>query len=470
MRGAVKSFTNGILDLTVPSEETRKYMVDYLGTDELIYLGPDEQVIPEDINWIIKQAGKRGYPIPGAFMSSKPLAGINHKEFGVTSEGVVVFLDVALRSNGIQPDKQPFTVKITGGPDGDVAGNLMRILFRDYGENARIVGVADGSGCAEDPNGLPHDELMRLFHCALPIADIDASKLSHEGVLHRVGTEEGVRMRNSMHMRVKSDVFVPAGGRPSTIHAGNWDQFLDPTTGEPSSPLIVEGANIFITPDARQNLYDKARVKVVKDSSANKCGVITSSYEICASMLLDEKEFLEIKEEVVQDVLERLRELASLEAQLMFREFQNYPGALPDFSQRISQCIIRATYAIRQSLANVQRGDDMYIKLMPLFLENLPRKLAEVAADRIDERIPVDYLRNAFAKNLASKLLYREGINFIESLPEENLAEFAVRYIEEEKRIQELIGRVDEVSFEDSAKQDVIQLLRRGGVRSSLQM
>jgi glutamate dehydrogenase len=33
-------------------------------------------------------------------------AGINHKEFGVTSEGVVVYLDVALRSVlKINPDK-----------------------------------------------------------------------------------------------------------------------------------------------------------------------------------------------------------------------------------------------------------------------------------------------------------------------------------------------------------------------------
>ena len=31
---------------------------------------------------------------------------------------------MALREEGINPDTQPFTVKITGGPDGDVAGNL----------------------------------------------------------------------------------------------------------------------------------------------------------------------------------------------------------------------------------------------------------------------------------------------------------------------------------------------------------
>jgi len=184
LRTSVKAFTNALLDLTQSSEDRSHCMVDYLGFPELIYLGPDEQVVPEDINWIIGQAAKRGYPIPAAFMSSKPAAGINHKQYGVTSEGVVVFLDVALREQGIQPDKQPFTVKITGGPDGDVAGNLMRILFRDYGENARIVGVSDGSGCAEDPKGLPQAELMRLFNAGLPIAEIDSSKLSPAGQLH----------------------------------------------------------------------------------------------------------------------------------------------------------------------------------------------------------------------------------------------------------------------------------------------
>ena len=66
--------------------------------------------------------------MPDAFMSSKPGAGINHKQYGVTSEGVTVFLEHALRAVGIDPRRQPFTVKMTGGPDGDVAGNEILIL------------------------------------------------------------------------------------------------------------------------------------------------------------------------------------------------------------------------------------------------------------------------------------------------------------------------------------------------------
>ena len=122
MRKAVKGFTDTILDLIVDTEETRKEIVDYLGKKEVLYLGPDEQVIPDDINWVVKRAAQRGYGTPAAFMSSKPRAGINHKEYGVTSEGVNVYLDVALRRVlKKNPKEEPFTIKITGGPDGDVA-------------------------------------------------------------------------------------------------------------------------------------------------------------------------------------------------------------------------------------------------------------------------------------------------------------------------------------------------------------
>jgi len=469
MRTSLKFFVNSILDLIVTTGSTKGFLVDHLGVDEPIFLGPDEQVIPEDIDWIIMQAGKRGYSVPAAFMSSKPKAGINHKTYGVTSEGVAVFLDVALRDSGIEPDKQPFTIKITGGPDGDVGGNLLRILIRDYGSNMRCVGIADGSGCVEDPAGMSHSELMRLFEAALPICDIDPKSLSKLGVMYKASSEEGAKMRNTMHNRVKADVFVPAGGRPNTIHEGNWELFLDPSTGKPSSPLIVEGANIFTTPGARQLLFDKAGVRIVKDSSANKCGVITSSFEICASMLLSEEEFLAIKDEVVQDVLQRLRELAGLEARLLFREYRNYPGALPDFSERISKSINRAYGAIRKKLADVQMGDSTYVQLLPLFREeHLPRKLAEAAGDRVNDRIPLDYLRNAFGKILASKLLYSEGIHFLESQPENRLADLAMRYIKEEKRVRELVSALDSCDMPDPKRRKVQELLRHGGTRSLL--
>lgn len=138
--------------------------------------------------------------------------------------------------------------------------------------------------------------------------------------MFHVNNEEGINKRNTMHNRLVTDAFIPAGGRPGTIDISNYKKYLQ-QDGSPSSPLIVEGANLFITGDARRALYDEGGVVIVKDSSANKCGVITSSYEICAAMLLNDDAFLANKEEIVAEVIEKLRELAKMEAELLFQEF-----------------------------------------------------------------------------------------------------------------------------------------------------
>jgi glutamate dehydrogenase len=64
-----------------------------------------------------------------------------------------VFLDVALREMNMHPSQLPsshpfFTVKMTGGPDGDVAGNMIKILQREYGDKCKVVGIADATGDA----------------------------------------------------------------------------------------------------------------------------------------------------------------------------------------------------------------------------------------------------------------------------------------------------------------------------------
>ena len=66
IRECIKAFTDGLLDLITKDSVSK--LVDYYKKDELLYLGPDEQVIPSDIEWIVKRAAIRGYPIPAAFM------------------------------------------------------------------------------------------------------------------------------------------------------------------------------------------------------------------------------------------------------------------------------------------------------------------------------------------------------------------------------------------------------------------
>ncbi|KAJ8604969.1 hypothetical protein CTAYLR_006901 [Chrysophaeum taylorii] len=461
-RQAVKAFTDSILDLA-------------LATNDMIYLGPDEQILPEDIEWVVGNAELRGHPVPDAFMSSKPDAGINHKTYGVTSEGVVVFVEQALNSIGRNPRDEPFTIKLTGGPDGDVAGNMLKFLFRDFGDNVRVVGVADGSGCAEDPAGLDRAELERLVSVELPVSNFDPNLLSPSGAIHDAQTDDGAAMRDSMHARVQADVFVPAGGRPATLNAQNVDAFFG-KDGRPSSTIVVEGANLFLTPEARKALYRRGGVRVVKDSSANKCGVVCSSLEILCAHVLDRSEFEAFKPAIVAEIIQKLRHLACLEAKLLFREMAHYPGDLPEFSTRISHCITTIKDHLIDhfdgSRADAAFDTDtpvltLFKKLAP---DHLPPTLATFAVDRA-HRLPTGYVAAACASFVASRLVYAEGINFCETLPKDRLAQIALDFVEAQHNTQKVVEAVKTADGLDDVNRDVIvRLLDRGGARASLDL
>lgn len=468
-RKCVRGFVDSILDLTVRDERFNRTVVDRFGKDEVIFLGPDEQVIPADIDWIVHRAAVRGYGLPAAFMSSKKVAGFNHKEFGVTSEGVVVYLDVALREVlNINPHKDSFTLKITGGPDGDVAGNLIKILFREYGNNPKIVGISDGNGVAEDPEGLDPQELLRLVDKSLTIDNFDKSKLSEKGiVMHYKDSDEALLRRNSMPFRLKADAFIPAGGRPNTINGSNWRNFLD-ENGVATSKLIVEGANIYNTAEARQNLFKEAGVIIVKDSSANKCGVVTSSCEISGSMLLSKEEFIAHKPELIKDVLVHLRNIAEAEANLLFNTYKNYPGDLPYFSEKISAAINSLKDAIITELEGRELGDPLLEELLPLVKRNLPAHLSAIAWDRVRERMPLQYIKNSIACALGSMLVYNEGIHLVQTQPREKLADRAILYYRAHIHIGKLIAKIEKGTATPEEFQEGIKYLKIGGTRAAM--
>ncbi|MBT4530676.1 MAG: hypothetical protein HOC27_05675 [Phycisphaerae bacterium] len=460
---SVKAFVNSILDLITPEETTQSLIVDRLHHKELIYLGPDENITPKLINWVVDRARRRGYPMPTALMSSKPGAGINHKEYGVTSEGVVVFLDTALRAQGINPETDTFTIKITGGPDGDVAGNGIRILNREYGDKAKILGIADGSGCGEDPDGLDHTELLRLFAEALPIAHFDKSKLGPNGKISSLDDSEGVHLRNTLHDRIACDAFIPCGGRPATIHGGNWKNYLK-EDGTPSAKLIIEGANLFLTPEARRELSN-AGTLILKDSSANKCGVICSSFEIGACMLLCESEFMDLKNIFVDQVLVRLRALARAEAELLARLHQHHPHSpLPEMSIRISKMMSRVSDSLIDNWNSL--GEEQTRGLHRLVIEHLPQVLVDHVGDRLWTEMPPTYLQWMMAKSLAARIVYREGFEYLETMEDADLAGLALRYLDLEEEREILTEEILKSNLQ--YKDRVAALLHDAGIFSTM--
>ena len=367
-----RAVTDAFLDIFVthngaPADPN---VVDYYGEDEPIELGPDENIDDSMIEWIAERAKGRKYLIGGGIISRKKI-GINHKEYGVTSLGLLNYVQRTLKELGIDYRHEPFSVKITGGTSGDVAGNEIKLLIARCPQ-VRITSITDASGVVYDPEGIDKGELSGLLHKT----DIDAFSPDrlHEGgfILYRreqkkeglmnffkklrraegraveewVSTDEFHREFDNIIFSHYTDIFLPCGGRPETINDENWKKLFG-NNDKPTTRAIVEGANSFISPSAREKIQ-KQGIIVIKDSSANKCGVICSSYEVIGGLLMKDEEFLQYKEEYVADVLKILEKRAIDESELIFQRHRQSQGErlFTDISNEISYQINELTGAV----------------------------------------------------------------------------------------------------------------------------
>lgn len=450
---AVKQVVDAFLDLLVPTE----LAPDVIGphgtprTPDLIFLGPDENMTPARIMWVANRARERGLPHHATLMSSKPGAGINHKEFGVTSEGIFSWIRTVLPIIGIT-DSKPYTVKITGGPDGDLGGNLLRILNREHGKRVKVVAIGDGTGAAVDPNGLDWRELLRLVREGKGIAAFDSAKITPES--RKAGAKvvpatdrAGEQFRNELHNTVQADLFVPCGGRPNTINDGNWKNFL--VDGKPTAKAMVEGANIFVTANARRGLED-AGLLVIKDSSANKGGVICSSYEVLAGLVIEDEEFIAIKPTFVAEVQEIIRARAEAESKALIAAWKRRAGQtrLSELSQQISGDINRVN-ALIEPLIAAHLDDDRLQATWTRHLEgHCPPSLLRWR-DRLATRIPRAHRIAILSKRLASRMVYKEGLTWCATYlqPGERLWDVLSTYLAAEGEVAAVCARLAELNL-----------------------
>jgi glutamate dehydrogenase len=470
---AVKAAISGLLDLIVTDPRTGALadgIIDYLGKEEIIYLGPDENLTDDLIVWIIQHALHRKYKYAYAFMSSKPDFGINHKTYGVTSEGINVYVDNVLRYLGLQNSQ--FRVKMTGGPDGDVAGNELNILYREYGERCRVVAIGDGLGAAYDPKGLDWGELLRLFRESKSIVEFCPEKLHSPQRTEKselkpfvisANTKENIKIRDNLYATVEAEIFIPAGGRPYTVKESNWEKYLL-LTGRPSSLAIVEGANIFFTKEARQKIVDNG-VVIIKDSSANKAGVSCSSYEIIACLTLDPEEFAQIKDRYVKQVLEIIRRNADLEAKLLFSEWQKNKinTDLVKLSYEISNEINQAKDILLDKLNELSDQELSAGKYTFVLFKHCPAVLVEKYKERILNRLPRAHKIAILSAHMASHVIYREGLNWLESMQPEQIFKIALDYIEAERSVEKMITELKESSL--FHKKEIVDVLKTTGAK-----
>ena len=79
--------------------------------------------------------------------------------------------------------------------------------------------------------------------------------------------------------------------------------------------------------------------------------------EMCIRDSMQCARILRLQDEIVPDVLERLRDVARREAELLFREHRNHPAMpLPFISERISNAINSVTDAALRILDDASAG------------------------------------------------------------------------------------------------------------------
>ena len=293
----------------------------------------------------------------------------------------------------------------------------------------KILAVIDGSGVLYDPKGINRKELKKLALQRKMVKNFSANLLSPKGFLVRIQDSNitlpdgelvvnGLEFRNSFHLDKKfsADLFVPCGGRPASININNWTQLID-KKGNPRFKFIVEGANLFITQDARLRLEEQG-VILYKDASANKGGVTSSSMEVFASLALNDQEYTDLmcvnnntippfRKKYVQEILDLIRENAHLEFDIIWKENEKKGIPRSILSDQVSEKINAITDAIYSS--TLFENEALFQSVIECCC---PRVLIEhVGFETILTRVPNAYLKAIFASRLASRYVYERGLD-----------------------------------------------------------
>ena len=423
-RVAFEKYIDSIMDLLLPptSPGIKDPIVDLHGQQEILFMGPDENTA-DLVDWATTHARERGASWWKSFFTGKnpKLGGIPHDEYGMTTLSVRVYVENTCRKLG-RPEREVKKLQ-TGGPDGDLGSN--EILLG----NEKYIAIVDGSGVLADPNGLHREELLRLAKKRAMISEFDISKLSSAG--YRVLVDEnniklpsgesianGTSFRNGFHLRdfrkEGLELFVPCGGRPESINLSNVGKLI--TDGKSNIPIIVEGANLFITQDAKLRL-EKAGAVIFKDASANKGGVTSSSLEVLASLAFDDESFLEkmcmrqdgslppFYKNYVKEVQSTIKENALLEFEAIWREHSETGIPRSVLSDTLSNAITK----LSEELQDTQLWEDEKLRRSVL-RDALPQLLLEtIGLDTILQRVPDSYLRAIFGSYLGSRFVYEFG-------------------------------------------------------------
>eukprot|EP00461_Guttulinopsis_vulgaris_P003122 UN03123 len=376
------------------------------------------------MSWAALHAKSRGYAYWRAFTTGKPpkLGGIPHDTFGMTTNSVHRYVVGCIEKLGYK--EEDITKIQTGGPDGDLGSNEIKI------SKDKTIIIIDGSGVLYDPEGINRAELTRLATARIMAENFDKSLLSPNGFFVSINDKDitlpngekvdnGMAFRNEFHLTkyAEADFFVPCGGRPNAIDLSNVHRCFN-EEGKPKYKVVVEGANLFFTAEARQVLED-AGVVLYKDASSNKGGVTSSSLEVLAALALEPEVFENnmachdpknppvAYQKYAQEVLARIINDANLEFECIWMEHERTKLPRHVLTDKVSNKINQLNDEIHAS----ELWNDMELRVAVL-KKLLPQTLVDlVGFDTLIATAPESYLKASFTAYTAAKYVYKTGID-----------------------------------------------------------
>jgi len=240
---------------TLSERELEQLTRRYISRIHLI-LGPSRDVPAPDLGtnarvmaWIVDQYGRQHGHSP-AIVTGKPLElGGSPGREAATGRGVMICTLQAAADLGLRPEDLRVAVQGFGN-----VGSFAARLLEERG--AQVVAISDLSGgyCCGD--GLDLDEALRY-------------QQEGDGTLEGYAPEGVEHVPLADFMGVDCNVMIPAAVE-SAIHKGNVDTV--------QARIVVEGANLPVTPDADEALRERG-VTIVPDLLANAGGVTVSYFE-----------------------------------------------------------------------------------------------------------------------------------------------------------------------------------------------
>jgi glutamate dehydrogenase len=477
-------YTEGIMDLMLLDDS----VVDYYGKPELIFFGPDEGTAPL-MDAIALRAKDRGYSHWRTLTTGKSF-GIPHDTFGLLDTGELFGLydegdkgvdlqiegtSVVLTNNmdeiydriggriessGMTTTsimssfrtlishyncrEEELNLMITGGPDGDLGANEIQCY------KGNICLVIDGGSILFDPLGLDKRELVKIAfrRNSSPRANSTSfplEKLSAEGFMVPLvakniilpdGTvvEDGTLFHRTFITNIKNrkyisqaniQAFIPCGGFKDTINQRNVKEFVE---NFQELKFIVEGANVFFDDIARRYIATTTDIMQVKDSTANKGGVFSSSIaEVLTGFLFQDKYEEELLNDtktrwaLIKDVIHLIERYSRLETDLLLNIYETDPMVpLFDLSEKTSEQIFALQALLVERLDKILADEELVWLVMEHYVPSvLISKLGRETIMAVFNTPELQAYRDAIlAKKLASMAFYRFGKNWESYLKE----------------------------------------------------